>query len=119
MFSNFPQKFEPFIEQYNSSGDLMLQRYPDETLNTGLWRIFVQNTLLLRYPAVKAAFELNLDLVLPLDYPDDHFNIPPSPAILAIPAVLDATGAVVTPAIARLLLLTMVAVATHSTSITT
>jgi hypothetical protein len=70
MFSNFSKKFEPLIEQYNSSGDLMLQRYSDDTLTTGLWRLVVQNTLLLRYPAVKSAFRLNTDLALPLDYPD-------------------------------------------------
>jgi hypothetical protein len=59
----------------------------------------VQNKLLLRYPAVKAAFELGQDLVYPIDYADDHYDLLPTPAVLGVAAVLDATGAVVTPAI--------------------
>ena len=61
------KKFELRAEIFNASGHVMLVRDPAGVVNDAKWIMSIRENLLIGYPDIKDAFDLNQDLAdLPL-----------------------------------------------------
>ena len=75
-------KFEMHTDQFNHAGHLMLTCFDDGTVNDAKWFLFIKETLLIGFPDIKDAFDVNQDLPDLPEVDPLEWSILPRPAVL-------------------------------------